>query len=224
MINCLTQRRQLKYQGNRQGVVEMARMRTTMCTRASSVGAHIYLSEPRVVDFSRRSRCSQISPRDEHDDACCPARLIPRLSIDEAMDGPAPRALTCGGCGRRVSAEPLKAGARVAWRDDWTYSCAACGWHGRLVARNIGQLLTLFECRTVQEVGWGLADRVDGSEESWIEFIEETQSYVFGYWILEAELTFPADPKDMMNLIEFFDDSFLESIEPLEEDAECTCE
>jgi len=111
-----------------------------------------------------------------------------------------------------------------SWIVAWELDCEACGWRGGLVARNMGELLTLFRCTTVPEMAGGFADAIDGSEESWVEFSEERQTYLFGYSRYEATLTSPADPVALMSTITDFDDWFIEAAEAAEDDDECTCE
>lgn len=88
----------------------------------------------------------------------------------------------------------------------------------------MGELLTLFKCKTVSEMAGGFADRVDGPEESWIDFYEPAQVYVVGYSGYIAGLRFPIDPLVLMDTIEEFDDLFIEAAEAFDEDAEYTCD
>lgn len=82
----------------------------------------------------------------------------------------------------------------------------------------MGELLTLLNCESVPELGVTLADYVDGSEESWIDFDEGLQEYVFGYPESGTDLVFPVDTADLIDTMEQFNDLFLERLEESDND------
>ena len=193
----------------------------------SGVLGHSSRRMPRVVDFSRARSCTMAIPAAAAGDPLdCPGSAELKTT-ENAIHDQKPLTPACGGCGRSVSVAALEELLTNSYLVAWELDCEACGWLGGLVARNMGELLTLFRCKTVPEMAGGFADAIDGSEESWVEFSEERQTYLFGYSRYEATLDFPADPVALMSTITDFDDWFIEAAEAAEaaeDDDECTCE
>lgn len=89
------------------------------------------------------------------------------------------------------------------------YQCDHCDWNGPLFASTIGQLLTMFGETTLAGVADMLDEILQTDNNTFVNFDEDTQVYVFGYWDTGVELTFPIDPRELMTYIEEFEDMYL---------------
>ena len=95
------------------------------------------------------------------------------------------------------------------WDRECNHHCDQCEWDGPLFASTIGQLLTMFGETTLAGLAAMLDEILQTDNNTFVDFDEASQVYVFGYWDTGVGLPFPIDPRELMTYIGEFDDMYL---------------
>lgn len=145
-----------------------------------------------------------------HDSA--PAAHDPGLTMTEALTLPRPQTPRCNDCRHELSAEQVEELHASCWSLNWQVSCGACGWTGSLLAHTMGELLAEFGASSVNDLALRIGDIQSTAGNTFIDFDESTQDYVFGYQVQGIQLPFPIDPCELMKYMEEFDNDELASM------------
>lgn len=132
-----------------------------------------------------------------------------RLTTKVALESPRPTPLRCPRCHQVLSPAQTEKIRAALWGRECNYHCDLCEWDGPLFASTIGQLLTMFGETTLTGVADMLDEILQTDNNTFVDFDESTQDYVFGYWDTGVELPLPIDPRELMTCIGEFEDMYL---------------